>query len=89
MRADAIGFFWQDTPVIKEAKPPAPKRTPPEPVWLRPDYLPGLEEAKRFNVHVMTDDELVVAQRAGERLVFDTEVYQNYFCACFTSLQTA
>lgn len=88
MRADAIGFFWQDTPVVKEAAAPKEKRTPPEPVWLRPDYLPGLEEAQRFAVHVMTDDELIAAQRAGERLIFDIEIYHNYFLVAFTSLKT-
>lgn len=91
MRADALGFFWEDRPVVKEAKPPPPKRTPPEPVWLAPGYIADQDELKaayEFRVHVMTDDELWAAHVARERLVFDIEIYVNYFCICFTSLTT-
>lgn len=88
MRNDALGFFWEDRPVVKATKPPPPKRTPPEPVWLKPDYLPGLTEAQAFNVHVMSDEELLSACVAKERLIFDIEIYQNYFCVCFISLST-
>jgi hypothetical protein len=86
-RSDLVGMFWDDTP------PPAPPkaekivRTPPEPVWLRPDYLPGLAEARAFPVRVMTVEELV--QAAGrEELIVDVECFPNYFLACFTSVQT-
>jgi hypothetical protein len=88
VRSDAIGFWWQDEPVVKTAKAPPPKRTPPDPVWLKPDYLPGLQEALAFNVHIMDDNELLAAQRAGHRMVFDVEVYRNYFLIAFTSLET-
>lgn len=88
MRSDALGFFWEDRPVIKVAKEPPPKRVPPEPLWLRPDYLPGLEEALRFPVARMDDAELYCAHQRKERLVFDTEVYRNYFCAAFASVET-
>jgi len=87
MRADAIGFFWNDTPEVKEKKEVV-KRTPPNPVWLREDYLPGLEEAQRFPVHIMSDDELIAAAKTGQRMVFDVEVYRNYFCISFMSLET-
>lgn len=82
MRRDSVGLFWEDVPKTQE------KRTPPEPVWLLPDYLPGLEQARAFPVHLMTDEELVQAQRNGERLIFDIETYSNYFLCAFTSLQT-
>lgn len=88
MRSDAIGFWWQDEPVIKVAKEPPPKRTPPDPVWLKSDYLPGLQEALDFRVHVMSDAELLEAQRKRERFIFDIEVYRNYFLIAFTSLET-
>jgi len=88
MRADALGFFWEDRPVVRIAKPPPPKRTPPEPFWLRDDYLPGLAEALQPPVHHMSDDELFQAMLNREELIFDSEVYPNYFCLCFMSSQT-
>jgi hypothetical protein len=87
-RADRVGFFWDDTPPPKPEKAEKAKRTPPEATWLRPDYLPGLEEARRFPVHVMSHEELVLAAVNHEELVVDTEVYKNYFLAMFTSLVT-
>lgn len=67
------------------------KRTPPHPYWREPGYIPSQEElqvAQEFPIHVMTDDELVAACAAKERLVFDIETYPNYFCICFISLKT-
>lgn len=70
------------------------KREPPEPVWLSPDYLPGLEEARQFNVPLFTDQELVQAATEvytkGERhkLVFDIECYGNFFFIGFLSPST-
>src|SRR5207244_2281805 len=87
MRHDAIGFFWDDTPPPKILKTPE-RRTPPAPVWLSPDYLPGLEEALRFPVHVMSDAELQTAQSRSEVMINDDEVYQNYFVSMFRSVQT-
>lgn len=87
MRNDAVGFFWDDTPPPK-VKKEVVKRTPPAPTWLADDYLPGLEEALRFPVHVMSDAELQTAQARREVLVTDDEVYGNYFLAMFTSLST-
>lgn len=87
MRADAIGFFWRDEPEEKVVKEVI-KRIPPEPVWLRDDYLPGLEEALRFPVHIMTDADLLAAHQRRDRFVFDIECYVNYFLAAFTSVQT-
>lgn len=87
MRADIAGMFWDDTPppkVVKEKE----KRTPPDPVWLADDYLPGLDEALSFRPDVMSDEELVAAQRAGEPLIFDVESYPNYYLVSFTSYVT-
>lgn len=86
MRADSLGIFWQDVPVVKAPKAEKVKRSPPPAVWLADDYLPGLAEAKAFNVPLFTDMELVYAAYAKERFIFDTEVYENYFLAAFTSL---
>lgn len=77
------GLFWKvDPPKSNE------KRTPPEPTWLAPDYLPGLEEAKAFNVALMTPDELIQAQARREQLVCDIEIFPNYFLAAFMSMET-
>lgn len=81
MRSDALGFFWEDRPVVKEAKPPPPKRTPPERTWERPDYLPGLVAALRFDVKLFTFEDLFALR--GARLVFDIESYPNYFLLSF------
>lgn len=88
MRDDAYGFFWNDTPPPKPPKAEKEKRTPPEPTWLLPDYLPGLEEALRFPVHVMTDQELTEARARGDELVVDVESYPDYFLAVLTSMTT-
>jgi hypothetical protein len=88
MRKDVAGFFWDDTPPPKPPKAEKLKRQPPDPIWLDPSYLPGLEEAKRFPVHVMSIAELSMAAANREELIVDVESYPNYFLACFTSVQT-
>lgn len=85
-RSDAIGFFWEDRPVVKVLKEAPPKRTPPERTWERPDYLPGLAEAQAFQVEQFTDLELQQAAYHKERLVFDVECYENYFLVAFQSV---
>ena len=85
-RSDMAGFFWDDTPEPKPPKAEKAKRTPPEPVWLRPDYLPGLLEALQFPVERFTDADLMNAAIARERLVFDIECYENYFLIAFRSI---
>lgn len=86
LRPDMAGMFWDDTPPPKPPPKEKIKRTPPEPVWLRPDYLPGLEEALAFNVDHFSDQELVAAAVTKERLVYDIECYPNYFLIAFQSL---
>lgn len=45
-RIDAIGFFWEDLPVVKKSLAnPKVKRMAPERTWEADDYLPGLDEA--------------------------------------------
>lgn len=87
-RADAIGLFWQD--VKKEKAPPKEKikREPPHPFWLDPNYLPGLAEARLFDIPQYTDADLVIAAAKGERLVWDIESYPNYWCVSFKGIDT-
>jgi hypothetical protein len=88
MRNDAIGFFWDDTPPPKPPKKEKEKRQPPEAVWLRSDYLPGLEEAIRFPVEMMSIEDIVQARKERHEFACDTEVFPNYFLAVFTDLVT-
>jgi hypothetical protein len=88
MRSDSLGLWWRDEPVVKKLKEPKPKRTPPEPTWLRPDYLPGLADALKFDVPIMSDPDLAEARIRGDRLIFDVEAYWNYFLVSFTSFTT-
>ncbi len=87
-RNDSVGFFWDDTPPPKPPRAEKAKRTPPEAIWLRPDYLPGLEEARRFPVPVMTLEQLGEAMQKRDEFLVDVEVYVNYFLACFTNVRT-
>ena len=87
-RNDSVGFFWDDTPPPKPPKKEKEKRQPPEAVWLRPDYLPGLEEARRFPVEIMSVEDLVAARVKREELITDVECYRNYFLAVFTNIVT-
>lgn len=89
MRKDAIGFFWEDIPVVKERKvKEVIKRTPPEPVWLKDDYLPHLQEALNANFNLYTEQELINAFVTREPLVFDIECYKNYFLIAFMGVNS-
>lgn len=88
LRRDALGMFWEDKPPPPKETTEKPKRVPPEAVWLQADYLPGLEEALRFSVDLMSDGELLQAAATRDRLVYDIECFQNYFLASFRSLAT-
>lgn len=78
---------------IARANKTGEKRTPPEPVWLAPDYLPGLEEARCFDIPILTDDELVelaleiYTKGEKHKLIYDIECYGNYFLIAFISLE--
>lgn len=87
MRFDAIGLFWEDKPKVKEVKIKE-KPTPPDPVWLSPDYLPHYEDAVNYHPPMMSDSELLAAQKAGDVLIFDTESYPNYWSCGFLSVNT-
>lgn len=89
MRFDADGLFWQELPVVKVSKA-AEKRLAvvPDPVWERPDYLPYLSAAQCFQPDMFTHEELIAAQKAGERLVFDIESYPNFWCIGFMGIQS-
>jgi hypothetical protein len=84
--ADIQPGRWFDVP--KPRKPPTPKATPPDPVWLAPGYLPGLEAAKAFRPDLYTVDELVAACNAREPLICDCEVFPNYFLVAFVGVVT-
>lgn len=88
MRNDAVGFFWDDTPPPKPPKKEKEKRQPPAPVWLSPTYLPGLEEALRFPVEIMTIQDLVAARINREEFLTDVECFWNYFLVVFTNIVT-
>ena len=85
MRNDAVGFFWDDTPPPRILKV-VEKRTPPTPTWLDPSYLPYLEEALAFPVHVLTFDEICKCIEKGHQFLVDVESYGNYFLVMFTDL---
>lgn len=88
MRHDLAGIFWDDTPPPKVVKEEV-VRVPPPRTWEEPGYLPGLDEARRFNVPQYTQwEELEEAAKTREPHILDIEVFQNYFLACFTSYIT-
>jgi len=87
-RVDSIGLFWEDLSKIKKEKKEKVKRLPPEPFWLEPDYLPGLEEAINFKPDLYTDEELVQAAHNFEPLLFDIECYPNYCLFAFKGVDT-
>jgi hypothetical protein len=85
-RKDAIGLFWQDEAKVKPPKKEKIKRDIPERFWEQPDYLPGLEAAKRWIPNLFTDMELYMASKNKEKLLFDIEVYPNYCLFMFKSI---
>lgn len=86
MRNDSIGMFWEDIPEVKIKKEKI-KKTPPERIWERPDFLPYIDEAIAFDVRLYTDNELIEEYykpfNLREKLIFDIESYYNYFCIAF------
>jgi len=88
MRWDDVGLWWEDHKIEKIKKEPKPKREAPDPIWLNPDYLPWLNEARATTFDWFTDAELIAAQRAQETLVWDIEVYPNLFLGGFKSIES-
>lgn len=86
-RFDDYGLFWDDFVEERVLKVKI-KREAPEPVWLKDDYLPNLAEARAFVMPHMTDDEIMVAHAARDKLAWDIECYPNYFLLGFMSLTT-
>jgi hypothetical protein len=83
MRKDAIGLFWQDLPEVKKEKKVKEKKEPPFKFWEQPGYLPKYEAVQH---EFFSDLELLHAAQCNERLVYDVEVYPNYFIVSFKSL---
>lgn len=77
---------------LAKANKTGEKCVPPEPVWLNADYLPALDEAREFNIPILTDDELielsleVYTKGRKHNLVYDIECYGNFFCIAFISV---
>lgn len=66
---------------VKNRKP-----TPPEPIWLEPDYLPNYETALNTVPDFFNDGELMqAADEKNHELIFDIESYPNYFLIVFKS----
>lgn len=87
MRSDAIGLFWEDLPPEPKEKVEKYKPVPPPRTWEEEGYLPGLEEARRFDVELFTDQELYLNRRK-EELTYDVECYPNYFCVSFMGVDS-
>jgi len=93
MRHDAVGIFWQEEPVVKVKKEKI-KRTPPERTWESPEHLPFIDEARAFDVPMLSDQDLItlseywLRQEPKEQFVFDIESYPNYFLIAFKNLST-
>lgn len=83
-RHDAVGLFWSDPRAAVK-----PKKTKPEPFWLKPDFLPGLERAARMEGHIrMSAADWRAAMAMGDWMAMDTECYPNYFSAGFRNTRT-
>ncbi len=87
-RKDSIGLFWCDEAKVKPPKVEKIKRLPPLRFWESPDYLPGLEKAKRWMPDLFNDMELWQASKNKERLLFDIECYPNYCLFMFKSIDS-
>lgn len=87
MRSDTAGMFWDDTPPPKILKEKV-KRTPPERVWERPDYLPHLDKARALKPALMHPQELLTAAAKRQPLIYDCEVYPNFFLVSFVNYET-
>lgn len=85
MRFDSLGMFWEDATKVKPPKKEKPVRTPPEPTWLAPDYLPHLDKAKALTIDPFDTNSLVEASAYRHPVIFDVESNPNYFLCSFKS----
>jgi hypothetical protein len=70
---------------ITEIKPRKPKtKVIPTRTWEADDYLPNLEESKNYQYKFFTD----LSRPQDEELIFDIEVYGNYFLIMFLGYRT-
>jgi hypothetical protein len=60
------------------------KTQPPERVWENDDYLPNLEESLNYKYKFFDD----LSQPLSEELIFDIEVYGNYFLIMFLGFRS-
>lgn len=90
MRADSQGLFWTDVAKVKPPKKEKVKREPPPRTWEAPGYTPpgALTEALNYRFNVMSDMELMAAQQARHRLIYDVESYPNYGLHGFKNIVT-
>lgn len=86
-RWDLTGIFWDDYVAPRVAKVKE-KRTPPDPIWLLPEYLPDLDTARAHKFEFMTDAEIMTAAKEKQRLVWDHEFYANYSLLGFKNRAT-
>lgn len=69
-----------------ELKPRKPKtKVIPERTWEADDYLPNLEESKNYKYKFFDD----LSQPLDEEIIFDIEIYGNYFLIMFLGYRTS
>lgn len=79
---------------VRELTKGGVKCTPPTPVWLSPDYLPGLAEAKAMLVPLISDNDLTLyaadqyTSKGKHALIYDIECFGNFFMLGFRSVET-
>lgn len=83
MRFDSLGMWWEDIAPVKIPKAPKPVRTPPDPVWLKPDYLPNLEAANACRFDELSNRELQASALRRDLFSMDVESYANYMLVGF------
>lgn len=86
MRFDSVGLWWEDAAPMKIPKAPKAKREPPDPVWLKPDYLPNLEEARACRFDLLSNRELKESSLRRDMFSMDVESYCNYMLVGFRRL---
>lgn len=82
------GLFWAE-PEKRYGKSKSGNVVKPDPVWLRPDYLPYYKEACEFKIPLIQSfEEMLESAQLRDPYVYDAEVYPNYFLVAFKNLRT-